>query len=305
MANSSEVILQSDQQNLNIATFSDYFTLLKPKVMSLVIFTAFTGAFLAPGPMHPYLFFISILSIAVGAGASGAFNMWYDRDIDALMSRTCQRPIPSGRVLPSNALALAFMMSVGSVMTLTFSSNLLAGAFLAFTIAFYAFIYTVLLKRHTPQNIVIGGAAGAFPPMIGWAAVTNSLSIESFILFAIIFLWTPAHFWALALYKSDEYVQAKIPMMPVVAGVKKTKIQIFIYTILTAIVALFPYFWNMSGLFYLISASILNAIFIFYAWRLFREQGILYAKRLFLFSILYLFLIYTALFIDKLMGMLI
>lgn len=305
MANYTKTAAQTDQQDLNIATVADYFALLKPRVMSLVIFTAFIGAFLAPGPMHPYLFLISILSIAVGAGASGAFNMWYDRDIDALMQRTCRRPIPLGRITPSNALALAVMMSVGSVLTLSFSANILAGIFLAFTIAFYAFIYTILLKRHTPQNIVIGGAAGAFPPMIGWTAVTNTISLESLILFTIIFFWTPPHFWALALYKSDEYAKAKIPMMPLVVGIRKTKNQILTYTILTAFAAILPFFGGKLDLFYLISAVILNFTFIFYAWRLKINPDILYAKRVFLFSILYLFLIFAALFIDRLMSLLI
>jgi protoheme IX farnesyltransferase len=296
----SEIILDPSEQG--IATAMDYFILLKPRVMSLVIFTAFIGAYLAPGHMHPYLFFVSILSIAVGAGASGAFNMWYDRDIDALMTRTRNRPIPAGRLCPNNALTLAVMLSAGSVMTLTFASNFVAGSLLAFTIMFYSLIYTVLLKRRTPQNIVIGGAAGAFPPMIGWAAVTGTISIESIILFAIIFFWTPPHFWALALYKSHEYAKAKIPMLPVVAGIEETKTQILLYTGALAATTLLPYIYGMSGLFYLITAVILSTLFIVFSWQVRKSVEVIFARRLFLFSILYLFLIYSALFIDKIVS---
>jgi protoheme IX farnesyltransferase len=192
----------ADYVEESIASAMDYFMLLKPRVMSLVIFTAIIGAYLAPGSIHPYVFFVSILCIAIGAGASGAFNMWYDRDIDAIMTRTKNRPIPAGRMIPEDALILATILAVGSVTILGLATNVLAASLLAFTIFFYAVIYTMLLKRRTPQNIVIGGAAGAFPPMIGWAAVSNQISIESLILFGIIFFWTPPHFWALALFRS-------------------------------------------------------------------------------------------------------
>ena len=250
------------------ATAMDYFVLLKPRVMSLVVFTAIIGAYMAPGQVHPYLFFVNIICIAVGAGASGAFNMWYDRDIDAIMSRTRNRPIPAGRVRPDNAFALAIILAFGSVATLALTANWLSAGLLTFTIFFYVFIYTILLKRSTPQNIVIGGAAGAFPPMIGWATVSNQISLESFILFMIIFLWTPPHFWSLALYRSQDYINANVPMLPITAGIHETKTQILIYTIALVAVSLIPYFIDMSGTIYLVIACLLGSLFIIFAWQL-------------------------------------
>lgn len=281
----------------------DYFMLLKPRVMSLVIFTAMIGAYMAPGYVHPYVFFVSILAIAVGAGASGAYNMWYDRDIDAIMKRTKNRPIPSGRVEPDDAFILATILTVGSVTVLGLATNVLAAGLLAFTIFFYAVIYTILLKRHTPQNIVIGGAAGAFPPMIGWVAVTGSISIESIILFAIIFFWTPPHFWALALYRSEDYASARIPMMPNVHGVEQTKTQILVYAFILVGVSYLPYIVGMCGLLYLSVATVLGLAFLYCSWQVKRHGSISDSKKLFWFSISYLFLLYLSMFLDKFMGL--
>lgn len=290
------------QPDFAISTVWDYVNLLKPRVMSLVVLTAFIGAFMAPGHMHPYLFGVSILSIAIGAGASGAFNMWYDRDIDRIMRRTQKRPLPQNMIEPGDALILASFLSLGAIMTLYFSSNMLAAGLLAFTIFFYAVIYTMWLKRWTSQNIVIGGAAGAFPPMIGWAAVTGNVSWESVIMFMIIFLWTPPHFWALALFKSEEYEKANIPMMPNVAGLKSTLNQIFIYSLLLAFSTFLPYAIGMSGPLYLSLAVVLSMRFVLIAWQLKRQENLLIARKLFGFSILYLFAIFSGLLLDKLIG---
>jgi protoheme IX farnesyltransferase len=210
------------------ASAGDYVALLKPRVMSLVVFTGLVGLYLAPGALHPFLAFVAVLCIAVGAGASGAINMWYDRDIDAAMSRTRARPIPAGRVEPADALSFGVVLSLFSVMIMGLAVNWVAAALLGFANAYYVFVYTIWLKRRTPQNIVIGGAAGAFPPMIGWAAVTGGVSLESLVLFLIIFMWTPPHFWSLALYKEGEYAKAGVPMLPVVAGKAETRRQILI-----------------------------------------------------------------------------
>ncbi|MGB0934759.1 MAG: heme o synthase, partial [Alphaproteobacteria bacterium] len=263
--------------------------------------TAIIGAALAPGEIHPFLFAVSILCIAVGAGASGALNMWYDRDIDAVMQRTKDRPIPAGAVRYQDALGLGITLSVASVITLGLATNYVAAGILAFTIFFYAVIYTMILKRRTPQNIVIGGAAGAFPPMIGWAAVTGDVTAESMLLFAIIFLWTPPHFWALALYRCQDYVNARVPMLPVVSGEEETKTQILIYSIVLAITVSLPYFIGMAGMPYLILATVLNVLFIAMALRLKRLGGESLAKKLFGFSILYLFLVFLGLFVDHLL----
>jgi len=285
-----------------VSSAGDFFVLLKPRVMSLVIFTAFIGAYLAPGHLHPYIFFVSILCIAVGAGASGAFNMWYDRDIDAIMKRTQNRPIPKGRVMPEDAVILATLLAVGSVTILGLATNLLAAGLLAFTIFFYVVIYTMFLKRRTPQNIVIGGAAGAFPPMIGWAAVSGEISLEPIILFSIIFFWTPPHFWALALYRSQEYADARVPMMPVVAGIDETKTQILIYSFVLVAVTFLPYAFEMSGFVYMLTASSLGSIFLYLAWKIKHNGDYGDAKRLFWFSILYLFLLYLSLLVDRIVS---
>lgn len=282
---------------------ADYFVLLKPRVMSLVIFTALIGGYLAPGQIHPFLFFVSILSIAIGAGASGVYNMIYDRDIDRVMKRTHNRPIPAGRVSIEEAKALATILSIGSVTVLGLATNLFAASLLAFTIFFYAVIYTIWLKRNTPQNIVIGGAAGAFPPMIAWAAVTGSITLESFVLFAIIFFWTPPHFWALALFQSEDYVKARIPMMPLVAGIPETKTQILIYSVVLIVTSTLPYIIGLNGILYLLSATILGCIFLRKAWQVKTRSSDVYTRQLFWFSIYYLFLLFTAMFLDKIAGL--
>ncbi len=286
-----------DDVVLSEATAGDYLELLKPRVMSLVVFTAFVGMVAAPVALNPMIAVISIISIAIGAGASGALNMWYDADIDAVMSRTATRPVPSGRILPDQALAFGLVLSALSVMTLGVFVNWLAGALLAFTIFFYAVIYTMWLKRWTPQNIVIGGAAGSFPPMIGWAAATGSISLESVILFLIIFLWTPPHFWALALFKSGDYARAGIPMMPNVAGEASTRRQIFAYSLVVAVVGVLPWVLGYSSAAYGVASAALGLGFVWYAWQVLRmpadDRAMRPAKALFAYSVLYLFAIFA------------
>lgn len=281
-------------------TVGDYFSLMKPRVMSLVILTALVGILAAPGHIHPVLGAIALLAIAVGAGASGALNMWYDADIDARMARTAARPIPRGRISAEAAFAFGTVMSVFAVLTLGLLVNYAAGAFLAFTILFYVVVYTMWLKRRTPQNIVIGGAAGAFPPMVGWAAVTGSVSIESLLLFLIIFVWTPPHFWALALYRMRDYDRVGVPMMPNVAGPASTKKQILLYSLALAPLGIAPYFVGLGGLAYLATSTVCGGIFVWYAWQLFQIAGDdresdAAARRLFGFSILYLFALFLVL----------
>ncbi|NKM71405.1 heme o synthase [Rhizobium laguerreae] len=294
---------------LSEASARDYFELLKPRVMSLVVFTAFAGLVLAPGHIHPVLGVIAILCIAVGAGASGALNMWYDADIDAIMSRTANRPIPAGRIAPSEALAFGLVLSGFSVVILGLAVNWLSAGILAFTIFFYAVVYTMWLKRSTPQNIVIGGAAGAFPPMIGWACVTNSVTIESTVLFLIIFLWTPAHFWALALFKMRDYEAVGVPMLPNVAGERVTKHQIVAYAVLTAVCAVLPSFLGFASLGYGLVAAVLGAIFTYCSITVWRmpdgDLKMIPAKKLFGFSIFYLFAVFSALMIDRLASVLV
>lgn len=280
----------------------DFFSLMKPRVMSLVVFTAFVGMILAPGTINPFLGFVAILAIAVGAGASGALNQWYDADIDAVMSRTKTRPIPSGKMTGGEAMTFGLVLSVLSVMTLGLFTNWVAGGLLAFTIFFYAVVYTVWLKRSTPQNIVIGGAAGAFPPMIGWAAVTGSVSLESVVLFLIIFLWTPPHFWALALFKMKDYGAAGVPMLPNVAGEAATKKQIFFYSTLLAVSGVAPWYLGFAGAAYGVASAILGAWFVWDAWKVLAmpdgDKAMVPAKKLFGFSLLYLFAIFGALLIE-------
>ncbi|NBN78968.1 protoheme IX farnesyltransferase [Microvirga tunisiensis] len=282
-----------------MGSVGDYVALLKPRVMSLVIFTAFVGMMLAPGSLHPVVAGVALLCIAIGAGASGALNMWYDADIDRIMSRTAKRPIPAGKITPDEALAFGMTLSIGSVVMLGLLVNWFAGAFLAFTIFFYAVIYTMWLKRSTPQNIVIGGAAGAFPPMIGWASVTGSVSLESVILFLIIFMWTPPHFWALALFKSNDYRQAGVPMLPVVAGEDATRTQILLYSLVLVPLAISPWPLGFAGPVYGVVATALGAGFLGLAWRVYRlregDAARKAAVRLFSFSILYLFLLFALL----------
>jgi protoheme IX farnesyltransferase len=288
---------------LSEATAGDFLALLKPRVMSLVIFTAFVGMVAAPAAVNPLIGAIAILAIAAGAGASGALNMWYDADIDAVMSRTAKRPIPSGRVQPGEALTFGLVLSALSVFALGVLVNWLAAALLAFTIFFYAVVYTMWLKRSTPQNIVIGGAAGAFPPMIGWASATGSVGLESVVLFLIIFLWTPPHFWALALFKSGDYGRAGIPMMPNVAGEASTRRQIFVYSLLLAPVGVLPWALGYAGPVYGAAAAALGAAFVWYAWRVLAmpagDKAMRPAKTLFAYSLLYLFAIFAALLADS------
>ena len=294
--------LDSAGIRMSEATAGDFLELLKPRVMSLVVFTAFVGMVAAPATLNPVLAIISILAIAIGAGASGALNMWYDADIDAVMSRTRGRPIPSGRVQPGEALVFGLVLSALSVMTLGVLVNWLAASLLAFTIFFYAVIYSMWLKRSTPQNIVIGGAAGAFPPVIGWAAVTGSVSIESVVLFLIIFLWTPPHFWALALFKSGDYGRAGIPMMPNVAGSLSTRRQMFVYAVLTAACGVAPWLLGYTTMGYGMIAAALGIGFVYYAWKVLQmpdsDQVMKPAKSLFAYSLLYLFGIFAAYLAD-------
>ena len=282
-----------------VASVRDLISLLKPRVMSLVVFTGLVGLLLAPDSIHPVLAVVAVICIAVGAGASGAINMWYDRDIDAVMARTKSRPIPSGRIEPEVALGFGISLSLGSVMLMGLAVNWVAAGLLAFTIFFYIIIYTIVLKRRTPQNIVIGGASGAFPPMIGWAAVTGDISLAPIILFAIIFLWTPPHFWALALYRCEDYEKANIPMLPVISVKKVTRWHIFLYTLALVPVTLAPNLIGLSGLIYGVSALFLGLIFVVLSIATLKESGVQNARRLFPFSILYLFLLFVFLIIDQ------
>ena len=287
-------------ESVSTGSAGDFFSLLKPRVMSLVIFTGFVGMILADGVMHPVLGAISLFAIAAGAGASGAINQWYDRDIDAVMSRTRTRPIPAGRVEPAEALSLGVVISVLSVLLLSLSANLVAGALLAFTIFFYAVVYTVWLKRSTAQNIVIGGAAGALPPVVGWAAVTGNVSLDALLLFALIFFWTPPHFWALALVKNSDYQRANIPMLPVVAGERHTRFQILVYSIICFPLSLAPVATSLVSPVYGAGAALLSGVFVIMAFSLWRRQDNHYAMPLFKFSIGYLFILFALMLADRL-----
>jgi protoheme IX farnesyltransferase len=299
----------SMSDDLDLSEARDWIALLKPRVMSLVVFSGLVGLLVAPGGIHPVLAVTAILCIAVAAGASGAINMWYDRDIDAVMRRTANRPIPAGRIRPQAALSFGVFLAVASVIMMGLATNIVAAFALAGSIAFYVFIYTMWLKRRTPQNIVIGGAAGAFPPLIGWAAVTGNVSIEALVMFAVIFVWTPPHFWALSLYASGDYQRAGVPMLPVVSGAKETRRQIWLYSLLLVPVSLAPVAIGMSGLAYGAAALVLGGFFLHYMWRVKRdtqdEAGVSLtkdapARAAFRFSILYLFALFTALAADKL-----
>ena len=299
MAHSSQQQLAGGTDALFEPSVCHFWSLLKPRVMSLVVFTGFAGMYVAPGSLHPLVFAVALFAIAAGAGASGAINQWYDRDIDAVMKRTKTRPIPAGFMAPAEALTLGLVVSAISVLLLGLSTNWLAAGLLAFTIFFYAVVYTVWLKRRTPQNIVIGGAAGAFPPMIGWTAVTGTVSFEPILLFGIIFMWTPPHFWALALVKNDDYTRANIPMLPVVAGVAETRRQIVIYALLMAPLAVIPSFIGMASLSYGIIAGIAGAVFVGLSLKLWVDGTDRTAMQLFGYSILYLFLVFLGLVIDR------
>ena len=280
------------------AAVGDYVQILKPRVMSLVVFTGFVGLIMAPGHLHPVLAAIAVLCIAVGAGASGAINMWYDRDIDAVMRRTATRPLPAGRMLPGEALGFGTVLAVGAVAVMGLAVNLVAAELLALTIAFYVFVYTIWLKRRTPQNIVIGGAAGALPPLIGWAAVTGDVGWGAVALFAIIFFWTPPHFWALSLYRAGEYAAAGVPMLPVVSGLRETKRQMLLYTLMLWPATLAPWFLGLAGPAYGAGAGILSLMFTGTALRVMRVDSDRGARQMFAFSLLYLFLIFALLLAD-------
>ena len=301
----AEATLQSSVASTD-GSVGDFFELMKPRVMSLVVFTSLAGLVAAPGALHPLLAVIAILCIAVGAGASGALNMWYDADIDVRMARTAARPIPRGRVTADEALTFGTVLSIVSVITLGVLVNWVAGALLALTIAYYIFFYTMWLKRRTPQNIVIGGAAGSFPPMIGWAAVTGTVSIESVLMFLIIFMWTPPHFWALALYRARDYERVGVPMLPVVAGPDETRRQILLYSLLLVPLAVTPYAIGLGGIVYGISSVALGLVFLWLAvkvWRIREGREADYAaKQLFGFSILYLFLLFGVLLGEHLVA---
>jgi protoheme IX farnesyltransferase len=291
------------------SSVGDWITLLKPRVLTLVVFTGWIGLLVAPGSLNPILGFTAILCITVAAGAAGAINMWYDRDIDAIMKRTSTRPIPAGRISPESGLMFGVMLAIMSVLLMMMATNWVAALVLAISIAFYVFIYTIWLKRLTPQNIVIGGAAGAFPPVIGWAAATGSITLLPILLFAIIFFWTPPHFWSLSLYASMDYERAGVPMLPVVKGARHTRVCILVYTLLLLPVTLAPYLLGLLGPIYGVSALVLGLWFIVHAWRVMNDQQDTRgnsltknapAKAAFRYSILYLFILFGACAVDRL-----
>lgn len=292
----------SDESQLSVdSTVADYIKLLKPRVLLLVVFSAIAGMLMAPGSIHPILVLVATICIALGSGAAGALNMWYDSDIDNIMERTKMRPIPSGKIARENALELGIVLSIVSVATMAWAINYISAFLLLFAILFYSVIYTIFLKRYTHHNIVIGGAAGALPPVIGWVAVTGSIAIEPIILFLIILMWTPPHFWALSLLQAHEYKRAKIPMLPVTCGDKKTREYIMLYTTLLIPCTLLPCVINMSGFVYNILVIILDAMFFGYAYELYLKRSNPY--KLFKFSILYLFLLFIFMVIDKLYAL--
>jgi protoheme IX farnesyltransferase len=280
---------------------------MKPRVMSLVLFTCMVGLLIAPYSVDLKTSFISLIAVAIGSGAAGALNMWYESDVDALMSRTCLRPIPTGKVKRNQALYFGIILSFVSIAMLYYSANLISAILLASTISFYFFIYTIWLKRKTPQNIVIGGAAGALPPVIGWTIATGSITIEPIILFLIIFIWTPSHFWALSLYKSGDYKKAKIPMLPVIAGTKTTKTNILAYSFAMLPIVIAPYYFEFASLLYLVSVLVMTLYYNYLCLELFKEKvtkiSNKIARKVFIYSIFYLFLIYLILLIDNARGL--
>ena len=299
----------SDTTSVHLGTteaqFGDYLALLKPRVMALVVFTAFVGLLAAPVAVHPFVGMVSVLFIAVGGGASGALNMWWDADIDRVMKRTRNRPIPAGLVAPEEAKALGFALSGFSVVMLGLAANWFAAGFLAFTIFFYVAIYTMWLKRSTPQNIVIGGAAGAFPPMIGWAVATGGVSVEGLLMFALIFMWTPPHFWALALFMGDDYDNADVPMLTVTHGRRATRVYILVYTVILALIAIGAGFSAIGGVIYLVTALLLNIWFVIGAVKIWRRSEadsaadqFLVERKFFKLSLFYLFALFVAILIE-------
>ena len=281
---------------------ADYVEILKPRVMSLVVFTGLVGLVLAPGHIHPLLGAVAVVCIAVGAGAAGAINMWYDRDVDAMMRRTRGRPLPAGRMMPGEALGFGVALGVGAALVMGIAVNLVAAELLALTIGFYVLVYTIWLKRRTPQNIVIGGAAGAFPPVIGWAAVTGDIGWGAIALFTIIFFWTPPHFWALSLYRTADYAAAGVPMLPVVAGPAETKRKMLLYTLVLWPVSLAPWLFGIGSLLYGVGALLLSASFTGSAIRVWRDTTDRSARRMFAVSLLYLLLIFSLLLVDHTGG---
>ncbi|MBT6533956.1 MAG: protoheme IX farnesyltransferase [Marinovum sp.] len=299
----------SDTTSVHLGTteaqFGDYLALLKPRVMALVVFTAFVGLLAAPVAVHPFVGMVSVLFIAVGGGASGALNMWWDADIDRVMKRTRNRPIPAGLVAPEEAKALGFALSGFSVVMLGLAANWFAAGFLAFTIFFYVAIYTMWLKRSTPQNIVIGGAAGAFPPMIGWAVATGGVSVEGLLMFALIFMWTPPHFWALALFMGDDYDNADVPMLTVTHGRRATRVYILVYTVILALIAIGAGFSAIGGVIYLVTALLLNIWFVIGAVKIWRRSEadsaadqFLVERKFFKLSLFYLFSLFVAILVE-------
>jgi protoheme IX farnesyltransferase len=299
MANTKSKILKLDYFSYAKA----FFNLMKPRVMSLVIFTCAVGLLIAPTKINFIDATFSLMAVALGSGAAGALNMWYESDLDSIMTRTCLRPIPTGKLSRNQALIFGVLASFISVIILYVFSNLVAVTILIITILFYVFVYTIWLKRKTPQNIVIGGASGALPPIIGWAIATNEVSLEPIVLFLIIFIWTPSHFWALSLYKSEDYRKAKIPMLPITSGVKTTKLNILAYALALFPIAISPFILNYSGKFYLISSVMLSGYYVFLSYNLYKEKNSVQEKKLatklFGYSILYLFMIFTFILIDK------
>lgn len=296
------ILTDDDYARPSEAGVGDFVALLKPRVMSLVVFSGLAGLLVAPGHIHPFLGAVAILCIAVGSGASGAINMWYDRDIDAVMSRTKERPVVTGRIDAAEALAFGVVLAALSVGVMAIAVNFMAAGLLLAAILFYVFIYTMWLKRRTSQNIVIGGAEGAFPPMIGWAAVTGGISLESLVLFALIFFWTPPHFWALALYKCGDYARAGVPMLPVVAGERHTKWQMLAYTVLLLPLSLAPWYMGMAGMAYAATALVCSGIFLAAAIAVLRDVSLRSARAMFGFSIFYLFALFAALILDRAQG---
>ena len=301
------VILSADREFAAGAEWRDWLALLKPRVVTLVVLTGIVGMLVAPGHLHPVLAFATVLCIAVAAGAAGAINMWYDRDIDAIMSRTSRRPIPAGKIEPGEALAFGIVLAVASVLVMALATNMVAAAWLALSIAFYVFVYTMWLKRRTPQNIVIGGAAGAFPPIIGWAAVTGDVTAMPLLLFAIVFLWTPPHFWSLALYACKDYGRAGVPMLPVVAGARHTRLQILLYTLILLPVSVLPWALGYAGAVYGLTAGVLGLGFIVGAVLVYRDKqdaaGVSLtndapARAAFRYSLAYLAILFAAVAVD-------
>ena len=287
----------------SISSVNSFFQLMKPRVMSLVIFTSVVGLLIAPNQVHFLTATLSLIAVALGAGAAGALNMWYESDLDALMTRTCLRPIPTGKVSRNQALFFGIATSFTSVIALYFFSNFLSAVMLSITILFYVVVYTIWLKQRTPQNIVIGGAAGAFPPIIGWTIATGSITFEPILLFLIIFFWTPSHFWALSLYKTEDYTNARIPMLPVVSGIKTTKINIFIYAVILFFISIAPYFLGYFGITYFISSLFLGGYYVYLCYKLLveKDEEKKIARKIFVYSILYLFLIFTIILIDNIL----